>query len=260
MNDLPAVSCICLTYARPQLLEEAVYSFLVQDYAGTKELLVLNDYEQQVLELDHPEVKVVNLPKRLRTVGEKMNLAVSLAAHDLLFVWDDDDLYLPHRLTCSVARLDAGRGFFKPASAWVLSGGALSGPMQNLFHVGSCWTRRLFDAVGGYPADGTGYDLVFEQRLQQRFPGAITPEDIRPEDLYYLYRWGTGSYHMSGFGGYSAGENVGHREVAEYVERGVAEGVIVHGRIRLEPQWRHDYPRLVEDRLRGLSAAAPAPG
>ena len=202
---------------------------------------------------------MVNLPKRLRTVGEKMNLAVSLAAHDLLSVWDDDDIYLPHRLAFSVARLDAGKGFLKPERAWVLSDGALSGPMQNLFHVGSCWTRRLFDAVGGYPAAGSGYDYIFEERLRQRFPGAIAPYDIRPEDIYYLYRGGTGSYHMSAFGG-SWGENVGHREVAEHVERDVAEGVIVHGRIRLEPQWRHDYPRLVEDRLRALSAAAPAPG
>src|SRR5262245_29761012 len=115
----PAVSCICLTYARPALLEEAIYSFLQQDYRGTKELIVLNDYAEQVLELDHPEVVVVNVPKRLRTVGEKMNLAVALAAHDILFVWDDDDIYLPHRLRFSVAKLAARPGFFKPDKAWM---------------------------------------------------------------------------------------------------------------------------------------------
>ena len=30
----------------------------------------------QILELDHPEVKVINLPKRFWTLGEKMNTAV----------------------------------------------------------------------------------------------------------------------------------------------------------------------------------------
>ncbi len=104
-----AASCICLTYARPDVLEEAIYSFLQQDYSGPKELVILNDYDQQILEFDHPEVRVINLPKRLHTVGEKRNMAVALAAHDLLFVWDDDDIYLPHRLSFLLERFDPKR-------------------------------------------------------------------------------------------------------------------------------------------------------
>ena len=72
----PAVSCFCLTYGRPELLEEAIFSFLQQDYAGPKEMIVLNDYADQVLTFDHPEVQVVNVPRRFRTLGEKMNAAV----------------------------------------------------------------------------------------------------------------------------------------------------------------------------------------
>jgi hypothetical protein len=253
-GEHPAVSCICLTYARPELLEEAIYSFLQQDYAGPKELIVLNDYDRQLLELDHPEVLVVNLPKRLRTVGEKMNLAVSLAAHDLLFVWDDDDVYLPHRLTFSVAQLDVQHGFFRPDKAWFWNSGTLSGPLKNLFQSGSCWTRRLFDEVGGYPADGSCADLVFEKRLKHRFPGAITEYDIRPDDIYYIYRWaGTGSYHLSGYGDYQPGANVGHQQVEAYVQSRAELGGIRHGRIPLNPHWQEDYRRLIADRLRSIS-------
>lgn len=260
MRQNPAVSCICLTYARPELLEEAIHSFLLQDYAGPKELLVLNDYDRQELELDHPEIRVVNLPKRLRTVGEKRNLAVSLAAHDLLFVWDDDDVYLPHRITFSVARFDARRGFFRPDKAWFWNSGELAGPERNLFHAGTCWTRRLFDAVGGYPADGTGSDLVFERRLAQRFPTAIAEYDVRPEDIYYIYRWGgTGSYHLSAFGDHERGKNVGHQDVEAYVQRRAAEGGILHGRIRLQPRWKHDYRRQVADHLRSLATSRAEP-
>src|SRR4051812_44842704 len=202
MDHNPAVSCICLTYGRPELLEEAVYCFLLQDYPGPKELIVLNDYAGQTLVFDHPEVRVINVSRRFRTVGEKMNAAVALASHDLLFVWDDDDIYLPHRLSFSLEHFDPKKGFFKPNKAWFWNNGALSGPARNLFHVGSCWSRRLFDAVRGYAAEGIGYDLVFEKRLAQHFPGAITTYDIKPEDIYYLYRWGgTGSYHMSAFEG-----------------------------------------------------------
>src|SRR6185369_2052068 len=166
------VSCICLTYGRPEVLEEAIYSFLQQDYAGTKELIVLNDYPGQSLTFDHPDVQVINVTKRFRTVGEKRNVAVALASHDLLFVWDDDDIYLPHRLSFSVSRFEPGKGFFKPDKAWLWNDGKLSGPIKNVFHSGSCWSRDLFDAVQGYVAEDKGHDQIFERSLEQQFPGS----------------------------------------------------------------------------------------
>lgn len=254
MEHTPAVSCICLTYARPELLEEAIASFLQQDYSGPKELIVLNDYDQQMLAFEHPEVRVVNLPRRLRTVGEKMNMAVALAAHDLLFVWDDDDIYLPHRLTFSVQRFEPEKGFFKPNKAWHWNSGALSGPATNFFHAGSCWSRRLFDAVQGYTAEGSGYDQSFEARLKHKFRHATNTYDIKPEEIYYIYRWGgIGSYHMSVFGAYRPGDNIGHQQVEEYVRRRADEGRIPHGHIQLQPRWRSDYQKLVADYIRSLS-------
>ena len=101
-STLPLVSWLFLTYRRPQrdqhLLEEAIEAFLRQSYPN-KELIVLNDYDQQTLVFDHPEVTEGNLSRRFRTVGEKMNAATALCAYDLLFVGDDDDVYLPHRLS-----------------------------------------------------------------------------------------------------------------------------------------------------------------
>lgn len=254
MEHQPAVSCICLTYARPELLEEALYSFLVQDYSGPKELVVLNDYAEQTLVFDHPEVRVINLPRRFRTVGEKMNAVVALASHNLLFVWDDDDIYLPHRLDFSVAHFDIKKGFFKPNKAWLWNKAALEGPVKNIFHVGSCWSRQLFDAVQGYAADGTGYDLLFEERLARQFPNATKTYDIRPEDIYYLYRWnGTGSYHMSGFGDIRRGENVGHQEVESFVAHRALRGHIRQGHVTLDPHWNSDYQLLVSSYMTALA-------
>ena len=256
MNYETSVSCICLTYGRPEVLEEAIYSFLQQDYTGPKELIVLNDHVQQVLHFDHPEVQVINASQRFRTVGEKMNVAVALASHDLLFVWDDDDIYLPHRLTFSVGKFEAKKGFFKPNKAWFWNNGQLSGPAKNIFHVGSCWSRKPFDAVRGYVADGTGYDLVFESRLERRFPGVTKTYDIKPEEIYYLYRWaGTGSYHMSGFGVYQAGENVGHDEVDVYVQQKIEQGKISQGDIFLNPHWKSDYQQVVSDYIKSMPKA-----
>jgi glycosyltransferase involved in cell wall biosynthesis len=246
MEQNPAVSCICLTYGRPEVLEEALASFLYQEYPGPKELIIVNDYAEQTLVFAHPEVHVINVSHRFRTVGEKMNAAVALASHDLLFVWDDDDIYLPHRLCFSIAHFDPRKGFFKPDHAWFWNDGLLSGPTSNIFHAGSCWSRRLFDAVRGYAAEGTGYDLIFEDHLAKQFPGAITPYPITPDDIYYLYRWsGTGSYHMSQFGEIQLGENVGHHAVAAFVDQRARQGAIRQGRILLQPGWKTDYRQLV---------------
>lgn len=254
MMEHPAVSCICATYGRPELLEEVIYAFLCQDYPGRKELVVLNDYADQCLTCDHADVRVFNIAKRFRTLGEKMN-AAALAAHDLLFVWDDDDIYLPHRLRFSVARFEPTKGFFKPDKAWVWNNGEVSGPARNLFHAGSCWSRALFDAVRGYGAEGSGgQDLVFERRLAQHFPGSTARYEIAPHDIYYLYRWaGTGSYHISGFGDYKAGHNVGYTQVEAFVHQRASQGHIRRGHIALQPQWHTDYCQLVAQALQAMA-------
>ena len=246
MDHKPAVSCICPTYGRPELLEEAICCFLLQDYSGPKELIVLNDYAEQTLVFDHPEVRVINLPRRFRTVGEKRNAGVALASYDLLFPWDDDDIYLPHRLSFSVAAFDAAKGFFKPSHSWGWDNGRLHGPEKELFHASSCWSRDRFDAVRGYDAEGSGHDLIFEKRFAHNFPGATARFAIQPADIFYIYRWySTGSYHLSGFGGLKPGENGGDAEVAAYIQKRASRGDIRQGYIPLQPHWNTDYRRLV---------------
>ena len=260
MENQPPVSCFCLTYGRPAVLEEAIQSFLLQDYAGQKEMIVLNDYADQTLTFDHPEVQVINLPQRFRTVGEKMNAAAALASHDLLFVWDDDDVYLPHRLSFSVANFEPAKGFFKAHQAWYWNNGEISGPAENIFHAGSCWSRSLFDAIGGYPAEGTGYDLLFERQLESRFPGSATAHSVAPEEIYYLYRWGgTGSYHMSGFGALKIGQNVGQAGVEDFVRSRANRGEIPRGHVPLQPCWRADYIQLASSYIAEIAAVAAQP-
>jgi hypothetical protein len=215
---------------------------------------VLNDLDQQLLTFEHPEVTVINSPRRFRSLGEKSNAAVALAAHDLIFVWEDDDIYLPHRLALSVERFDPRKGFFKPERAWFWNDGQLSGPEKNVFHAGSCWSRELFASVRGYTDMGVGHDVDIESRFESARPGAASAADLTPEELYYIYRWGgTGSYHGSGFG-----QNE-HRPVADFVSEQVRQGLIPVGEIALDPRWQADYVGLVRDYLAGSPSLARPP-
>jgi hypothetical protein len=230
---------MCLTFARPKrLLEEAVYSFLNQDYAGEKELLVLNDFEHQTIGFGHPQVTVVNLAPRFHTVGEKRNAAAALCRYDLLAVWDDDDIYLPHRLSFSVSHYDEGKRFFKPSKAFILNDGVVSGPKRALFHSGGLWHRSLFDQVGGYAPMDAGEDREIEGRFAAVIGTAKDYDEIQPSEIYYLYRWsGTESYHLSDFG-------PGEDQIAGYARSALAEGAIESGQIVLNPHWAMDYSQL----------------
>ncbi|MBI3960365.1 MAG: glycosyltransferase family 2 protein [Chloroflexi bacterium] len=246
-QNLPGISCVCVTYARPHLLEEAIDSFLRQDYPGPKELIVLNDYTPQILEFDHPEVQIINLPYRFHTVGEKMNAGVALARYDLICLWDDDDIILPHRLSLSAARVTDQ--LFRSTHAWVWSNGELSGPTYSAFHAGSCYPRPLFDLVGGYAAMGNGQDREFEGELLRIAPDRYEKVDLPAEQIYYIYRWhGTGSYHLSQWGASISGED----ESATYAQKQVERGELAQGRIQLRPRWKEDYLQLVQDACRNV--------
>ena len=158
---------MCCTHGRPHLLEEAIESFLRQDYPGRKELVILNDQPEQELVFEHPQVRVINIKKSFRSLGEKRNACAALCTHDWLFVWDDDDIYLPWRISWSMQMAKAERAFFKPDRSLMLSDGVLSGPEENLFHSSACFHRDLFDRVGGYPHMGTGEDFEFEGKIAE---------------------------------------------------------------------------------------------
>ena len=88
-NDLPAVSCICLTYGRVALLEEAIESFLRQDYPGVKELVVLNDLDRFHLAMD-----VIDRVPKLQAIAahQKQMLRNMLIEHKLYIAPHGDDM------------------------------------------------------------------------------------------------------------------------------------------------------------------------
>lgn len=251
----PPVSCLCLTYGRPYALEEAIESFLRQDYSGPKELLVLNDLAEQELVCNEPQVRVINVPVRFRTVGEKRNASAALAAHDILFVWDDDDVFLPHRISYCVEKLRVtGRPFYKPSLAWILNGDTLLGPERNLFHSGACFTRELFNAAHGYAHIGSGQDINFELAVIPLLQGEKNDDRILPPEIYYIYRWnGTGSYHLSHFGPDQKERPSGNAQVADFVRREIQAGRVPTGTITLQPHWSRNYVECVKESLSRLS-------
>jgi glycosyltransferase involved in cell wall biosynthesis len=215
----PEVTCICAAQGRVELLEEAIHSFLRQDYPGAKQLIVLNDTEGQTLVYDHPEVHVVNVPRRFHSDAEKLKAAVGLASHDLIFPWPEDGISLPHRLSFTVSHLVPHTVFWKADKAWLWNEEELGGPEPEALHDGSCFRRETFVKLHGYPHTEADYTGAFEALC------AVHVHTVKPAEVYFIRR----GEALNG------GEHPGHE--------------IPRGRIELQPRWGRDYAALVQEHL-----------
>lgn len=240
-NNLPYVSCFCPTYARPQLLEEAIESFLNQDYTGKKELVILNDMPEQKLQYDHPEIRIVNSPVRISPLGKKFNECVNLCRGDVLFVWDDDDIYLPWRISYSIENMHDG--IYHTRQAYFETGkNEFLEPGRNAYHANLAIDKQLFTKIGGYlEVDLRGIDIDLMQRLKV----FERSQELEEKNIFYIYRWsGSGSYHVSQWDEKSGGITPA---ADEYVKKKMASGECRAGLIQLYPHWSRDWLALVKE-------------
>lgn len=240
-SELPKVSAYCPTYGRPFLLEEAIYSFLIQDYPGEKELIIINDYDKHQLKFDHPEIKIINIPQKMYILGEKFNYAVSLSSGSYLFPWEDDDIYLPHKISYSMfAMLNNNKPIFHTPHAFFEVKEKEFLVTSNIYHVNMALKKDLFDSVGGYyTSDGTQLDVNSMTRF---FSAAdnYESENVSAYDLFYIYRWGTTeNYHGSGW----AKENMSVL-AEEFVKS--REDSMLKGEYILKPSWKYNYTEYID--------------
>ncbi|MEJ2061520.1 MAG: glycosyltransferase [Gammaproteobacteria bacterium] len=235
-------SCFCATYGRPHLLEEAIESFLRQDYDGPKELVVLNDYTRQRLSFDHPEVKIINASQRITPLGKKFNATVALCSGDVLFPWDDDDIYLPWRISYSISHLR--NGIFHTDQAWQDDGNGLYSA-RNLFQCNLAVSREKWQQVRGYLEADFG---AIDRDLYRRLKAEKSRQEIPRNKLFYIYRWGgSDSYHASFAGGYRHGVS---QATENYLSEQERLGRVSNGQIELKPHWTKDWTTLSRQALK----------
>jgi glycosyltransferase involved in cell wall biosynthesis len=247
----PLVSCLMPTYNRAphhlHLVEEAVESFLRQDYPN-KELVILNDTPGQRLVCHADGVRVVNVDKRIASLGEKRNKLCRLASGDLFAPWDDDDISLPHRLSQAVERLcqcatehgivhhaSPQHHYFNPQRSWWLHGQTLHHDHSHGYcHNASIFTRAAWAAVGGYPAVSGSEDAEMDGLLRRLGPLPPRLPD-QPSEWSYVYRWGVSPCHLSGI----AGGPTTDPHAPHYAS--IGQRPTVAGEFWMRPHWRDDY-------------------
>ena len=242
------ISCKMITYGRVDMLEESLYSFLQQNHSS-KELIIVNDYPEQKLIFDHPQVKIYNLDQTFSTIGAKENFATEKCNGEIVCQWDDDDVALPNHLdnvieqfTDDVNILHWKTGVFynEPKITevgWIGNSGIV-------------FRKSAWEAVGKHPIENAGYDMTFVQNLHAY--GGRKFAEMPKEKASWFYMWGGRGYHMSGQGHDVKGKpNVIQRH-SLHIENLRKQGKIPTGDIVLKPHWRKDYKQMLTDFLAHL--------
>lgn len=190
----PLVSCLCSTYGRYNVLQEAISCFLEQDYEN-KELIVLNNHPVP-LEADLPQVTIVNKPGH-PTLGDCRNALLEMANGELVRTWDDDDLYLPWAISQGVKGLFSNDVWqsFKPEKSWDCRGNNELRLGSNVYEASWTTYRDAIVKIGGYKSSGG------DEHNPLSFKLIHGSKKVRPS---YIYRWASGLHRISGkLGSYS---------------------------------------------------------
>lgn len=264
------ISCLMPTFnrpaSRPWLLNEAVQSFLLQDYPN-KELIICNDTPGQELLLprNYNNIKVLNISSRFDCLGNKLDWMIRNAASgEYLCRWDDDDISLPWRLSLSMLMLqhsatNAGvkshyvdgkllANEWRPENHWYFNGSQIVKETKHPgnTHIAAIWHRGILGyqqnskseplpvVYPGTPCPSGLEDQTFTSELRKRgYPhlGTLLPA----EEIFYLYRWGVSDVHLSGRGG-------GERMQQTYQEIGQVSHTVPT--YIIQPEWLHDYVQM----------------
>ena len=203
------IDCLMGTYGRYELVCEALACFLQQTALSNATLLIYNQHPEPLF-FEHPRVRVVNEtgPKRaLRYIRQRMH-ELAMPDADLIHWWDDDDLYLPWHLQDCLDHIGDSVAW-KPATSWL--SWANTRYVRDRYRFEGSWifrTHYLKSAPIDTHPDYTDHPVI----LQTEESGMLATTEL--SDLTsYIYRWDTGTPHLSAFGASGSDE-----QQAEYVE------------------------------------------
>jgi hypothetical protein len=155
-ENCPSISIITLVYNRPKFIENACLNLLSTDYPKEKiEWVVIDDSEpdkspsNRVIQFQEQFPGVVTyIPLVKKTsIGQKRNIAIEKAKHDIILMMDDDDHYPVTSFRRRVAYLLKGRKQYECAV---------------------CTTIAMYDLQTGISAVNVPpYDLGLGQRCSE---------------------------------------------------------------------------------------------
>jgi len=120
LTDRPKISVIVPTYSRRRALARAIASVFAQDEPNFELIVVddcsIDDTRAYLKSITDPRLKVVEASRNLGTAGAR-NLGLDAARAEIVALLDDDDVYLPRRLSVPLAAFAENRALVATLSS-----------------------------------------------------------------------------------------------------------------------------------------------
>jgi glycosyltransferase involved in cell wall biosynthesis len=108
INSGPLVSCLMVTRGSPSFVHSAIHQFNMQTYTN-KELIIIYDMHSQRIQklidiYSSPTIRFYFIDTK-KTLGDLRNLAINFSQGEIFCQWDDDDIFIPDRISFFVTIL-----------------------------------------------------------------------------------------------------------------------------------------------------------
>jgi len=184
------ITCLCPTFQRVELLEEALWCFLQQTHEN-RSLYICNDDPNVRLVFNDSRVVIENLPYRFKTLFEKRNYMIRNLSGYVVMHWDDDDIYAPWAIEVAVKYKQKSAKEFVCFSPYY-KGNALKNRL--LDYPSELFSGSLIDAdawilFGGIPEPEKNKGIC-EEELAKKFKdaGMFDVARIEKNEIFYLWR------------------------------------------------------------------------
>ena len=182
--------CVCPTYGRIPFLNRMLSSFLHQDY-DDKHLVIVNDDDNIQLCCDYSNVTCINLNKKI-LLPQKRNIANSVGYQDIILPHDDDDIFLPNKISKHVVKHQENPDIFmyRNSASYVIYGDEFK--LESSSPTVTSYTRDAWNNVGGYRhTQNSGEDWEFFNKMPNKLV------ERNEDEVDYVYNWGNINYHMT---------------------------------------------------------------
>lgn len=187
------ISVVTITYQRHHLLEEAIQSFLEQDYTGPSEMVIVNDSPDVRYVINHPKIRIYNLDTRFDSITTKLKWGCEKAEGEFIYRLDDDDLLAPWALSSVADDIEKhpGHDIYRSSNQYFFVDNKFQKISSNINN-GNVYSKAYLNRIK-WPNKESGED----HNITFGHNGKIYESRKAPT---MLYRWGMNTFHVSGKG------------------------------------------------------------
>jgi len=221
------ISIVTLTYKRKNLLEEAIQSYLNQDYQGDSEMVIVNDSPDVNYIFDHPKIKIINCKYRFSSIGKKLEYAFKNANGNYLYRLDDDDLLTPWAISIVNEYIteNPNKDIYRCANHYFFTNNKFTS-ISSSINNGNCYSKNFINKIEFPEVSGNEDNTITFWRGASIYNGDKGKYSM-------IYRWGMETYHISGMGNYENNDYI-LSKTDELCEK-------ESGTIKLNPHFNNDY-------------------